>query len=194
MSEPFERTVGIANNILKPLAQLVRENPVPPFEGYEHLYAAAIDRDVAHYLDVAAAMDDESRKVAMFEFGLVPQLFNAFGCAPLCLEFLPSFYTRVDENAVYEFLEAAEEAGVPSDTCSTDRFIIGASVKGELPRNSFFVTSSSPCDGTRIASPPPATAPGSPTRFSRRRSSVPCCSSMLPFATIGKRSGITPVS
>ena len=153
MSEPFERTVAIANNILKPMAQLVRENPVPPFEGYEHLYAAAIDRDVAHYLDVAAAMDDENRKVAMFEFGLVPQLFNAFDCAPLCLEFFPSFYTRVDENAVYEFLEAAEEAGVPSDTCSTDRFIIGASVKGELPRNSFFVTSSSPCDGTRIAYP-----------------------------------------
>jgi benzoyl-CoA reductase/2-hydroxyglutaryl-CoA dehydratase subunit BcrC/BadD/HgdB len=153
MGEPFERTVAIVNNILKPMAQLVRENPVPPFGDYPDLYAAVIEHDIAHYLDIAAAMADETRKVAMFEFGLVPQLFHAFGCAPMCLEFFPAFYTRVDENTVYEFLEAAETAGVPSDTCSTDRFIVGAALCGELPRNSFFVTSSAPCDGTRIAYP-----------------------------------------
>jgi benzoyl-CoA reductase/2-hydroxyglutaryl-CoA dehydratase subunit BcrC/BadD/HgdB len=89
----------------------------------------------------------------MYEFGLVPQLFYAFDCAGLCLEFFPGLHASVDVSIVYEFLEAAEEAGVPSDTCSTDRFIIGATVKGELPSNSFFVTSSSPCDGTRIAYP-----------------------------------------
>ncbi len=153
MGEPFERTVAIANGILKPMAQLVKENPPPPYEGYAHLYAAAVDRDAEHYLDIAAAMAAANRKVAMFEFGLVPQLFYAFECAPLCLEFFPSFYTRVDESAVYEFLDAAEDAGVPSDTCSTDRFIIGATLSGELPSNAFFVTSSSPCDGTRIAYP-----------------------------------------
>jgi benzoyl-CoA reductase/2-hydroxyglutaryl-CoA dehydratase subunit BcrC/BadD/HgdB len=153
MGEPFERTVAIVNNMLKPMAQLIRENPVPPFEDYADLYAAAIEHDIAHYLDIAAAMADENRKVAMFEFGLVPQLFHAFECAPMCLEFFPGFYTRADENTVYEFLEAAETAGVPSDTCSTDRFIVGATLCGELPRNSFFVTSSSPCDGTRIAYP-----------------------------------------
>jgi benzoyl-CoA reductase/2-hydroxyglutaryl-CoA dehydratase subunit BcrC/BadD/HgdB len=98
-------------------------------------------------------MKDESRKVAMYEFGLVPQLFYAFDCAALCLEFFPGFHAGADIRTVYEFLEAAEEAGVPSDTCSTDRFIIGATVKGELPTNAFFVTSSSPCDGTRIAYP-----------------------------------------
>jgi benzoyl-CoA reductase/2-hydroxyglutaryl-CoA dehydratase subunit BcrC/BadD/HgdB len=153
VGEPFERTVAIANGILKPMAQLVKEKPPPEYQDYAHLYAAAVDGDAEHYLDIAAAMAAENRKVAMFEFGLVPQLFYAFECAPLCLEFFPSFYTRVDESAVYEFLDAAEDAGVPSDTCSTDRFIIGATLSGELPTNAFFVTSSSPCDGTRIAYP-----------------------------------------
>jgi benzoyl-CoA reductase/2-hydroxyglutaryl-CoA dehydratase subunit BcrC/BadD/HgdB len=153
MGEPFERTVAIVNGILKPMARLLKENPIPPYEDYADLLAAAMNREAAHYLDVAAAMADENRKVAMFEFGLVPQLFHAFECAPLCLEFFPSFYTRVDESTVYEFLEASEAAGVPSDTCSTDRFIIGATLSGELPSNAFFVTSSSPCDGTRIAYP-----------------------------------------
>jgi benzoyl-CoA reductase/2-hydroxyglutaryl-CoA dehydratase subunit BcrC/BadD/HgdB len=153
MGKPFEKTMHIVNDLLKPMSQFLKENPLPPYEDYAPLMAEAIERNVEHYEDIAAAMEDKNRKVALFEFGLVPQLFYAFDCAPLCLETFPSFVTRVDMNMVYEFLETAEEAGVPSDTCSTDRFIIGAALSGELPVNSFFVTSSSPCDGTRIAYP-----------------------------------------
>jgi benzoyl-CoA reductase/2-hydroxyglutaryl-CoA dehydratase subunit BcrC/BadD/HgdB len=153
MAESFFRTMGIVEGLLKPMAQFWRENPLPPYEDYAALYAAGIENTVEHYQDIAAAMADGNRKVALFEFGLVPQLFVAFDCAPLCLEFYPSFFTRVNMNIVYEFIEAAEEAGIPSDVCSTDRFILGAALKDELPTNSFFVTSSSPCDGTRIAYP-----------------------------------------
>ena len=153
MGEPFERTMAVTNGMLKPMARLMRESPPPPYQDYAHLLAALLDQNVEHYADIAAAMGDPNRKVAMFEFGLVPQLFYAFDCAALCLEMFPGFHTRVDESIVYEFLEAAEEGGVPSDTCSTDRFIVGATLSGELPTNSFFVTSSSPCDGTRIAYP-----------------------------------------
>jgi len=153
MAQPFERTLAIANGMLEPMARLLRADSTPPYGEYGLLGAAAIDRDVAHYRDIAAAMGDPGRKVAMFEFGLVPQLFYAFDCAALCLEFFPGFHSGINISTVYEFLEAAEEAGVPSDTCSTDRFIVGATLSGELPTNSFFVTSSSPCDGTRIAYP-----------------------------------------
>jgi benzoyl-CoA reductase/2-hydroxyglutaryl-CoA dehydratase subunit BcrC/BadD/HgdB len=153
MGEPFARTVALVNGMMKPLVQQFQQGPASPEDEYAPLFAAAIDHDADHYLDIAAAMADPDRRVAMFEFGLVPQIFHAFDCAPLCLEFFPSFYTAADEKVVYEFLEAAEAAGVPSDTCSTDRFIIGATLAGELPTNSFFVTSSAPCDGTRIAYP-----------------------------------------
>ena len=153
MGEPFERTMAITNGTLKPMARLLRATPVPPYQDYAHLLAATLDQNVDHYTDIAAAMGDPNRRVAMFEFGMMPQLFSAFDCAALCLESFPGFYSRSDLTVVYEFLEAAEEAGVPSDTCSTDRFIVGATLSGELPTNSFFVTSSSPCDGTRIAYP-----------------------------------------
>jgi benzoyl-CoA reductase subunit B len=143
----------VANDLMKPMSQFLKVNPLPPFEEYAHLQSAVMDNMVAHYEDVAAAMADPDRKVALFEFGLVPQLFYAFDCAPLCLEFYPGFFAGLNQNVIYEFLEAAEEAGVPSDTCSTDRFIIGAALSDELPTNSFFVTSCSPCDGTRIAYP-----------------------------------------
>ncbi len=153
MGEPFERTMGIVNGILKPMGQSLKESPIPPYQDYAHLGVAMIDRDVEHFQDIAAAMADRDRKVALFEFGMAPQLFHAFDCATLCLEIFPSFFTRVDGKLAHEFLDAAEEAAVPSDTCSNDRFIIGAALLGELPSNSFFVTSSSPCDGTRIAYP-----------------------------------------
>jgi len=153
MGEPFERTMAITNGILKPAAALLRASPAPPYQDYAHLLAAAAEHDVTRYQDIAAAMTDASRKVAMYEFGMLPQLFHAFDCASLCLESFPSFHTGTAIGTVYEFLEAAEEAGVPSDTCSTDRFIVGAMLSGELPSNAFFVTSSSPCDGTRIAYP-----------------------------------------
>jgi len=153
MGEPFRKTIEIVEGLMRPMAQFWMDNPLPPYEEYAHLYAATISNNADQYEDIAAAMNDENRKVALFEFGLVPQLFYSFGCAPLCLEFYPSFFTRVNMNIVYEFIEAAEEAGIPSDVCSTDRFILGAALKGELPKNSFFVTSSSPCDGTRIAYP-----------------------------------------
>jgi len=153
MGEPFERTMGIVNGILKPMGQSLKENPIPPYQDYAHLGVAMIESEVEHYQDIAAAMADRDRKVALFEFGMAPQLFHAFDCATLCLEIFPSFFSRVDGKLAHEFLDAAEEAGVPSDTCSNDRFIIGAALLGELPSNSFFVTSSSPCDGTRVAYP-----------------------------------------
>ena len=153
MGAPFERTMDIVNGVMKPMAQLWKETPIPPYEEYAHLYAEMIANNAEHYEAIASAMADPNRKVALFEFGLVPQLFYAFDCEPLCMEFYPSFFTRVNMNVVYEFIEAAEEAGVPSDVCSTDRFILGAALSGEVPDNSFFVTSSSPCDGTRIAYP-----------------------------------------
>jgi benzoyl-CoA reductase/2-hydroxyglutaryl-CoA dehydratase subunit BcrC/BadD/HgdB len=153
MGEPFERTMGIVNGILEPMGRVLREAPIPPYQDYAHLGTAMVESEIEHQRDVAAAMVDGGRKVALFEFGMTPQLFHAFDCATLCLETFPSFFTRVDGKLAHEFLDAAEGAGVTSDTCSNDRFIIGAALLGELPSNSFFVTSSSPCDGTRVAYP-----------------------------------------
>ncbi len=153
MATNFQRTMEITEQFLKPMIDAFRDDMPAPFEDLGHLFAAATAENVERYEDIAAAMVDKNRKVALFEFGLVPQPFIAFGCAALCLETYPLFFTRTSMDTVYEFIEAAESAGVSSEVCSNDRFVIGAAAKGELPGNSFFVTSSAPCDGTRIAYP-----------------------------------------
>ena len=66
---------------------------------------------------------------------------------------------------MHEFINAAESSGLPSEVCSTDRFLVGAAISGEFPKNSFFVTCSQPCDGTRIAYPAMKKALGVPTLF-----------------------------
>ena len=125
MATNFQRTMEVIDGFLKPMIDAFRDEMPAPFEEFGHLYAAAAAENVDRYEDVAAAMTDENRRVALFEFGLVPQPFLAFGCATLCLETYPFFFTRTDMGTVYEFIEAGESAGISSETCSTDRFIIG---------------------------------------------------------------------
>ena len=146
---PFEKTIELVNGLFKPGIAFFKTRP----GANNALRVAALEEMVGRLEDVAAAMVDPNLKVALFEFGLTPQMFYAFDCAPLCLETYPSVFTSNKKEVVYEFITAAEEAGAPSDVCSTDRFILGAALCGEMPDNSFFVTSSSPCDGTRIAYP-----------------------------------------
>jgi len=152
MGTPFERTMAVTNGLAL-LAQEMRENPPPALEPYRDLVWLMLNDMVVHYEEVAAAMVDPNRKVAMIQFGLMPQLFYAFGCSPLSLEFYPTFFSGLDQSVVHAFLETAEEAGLPPEVCSTDRFIVGAALNNEFPSNSLFATSSCPCDGTRIAYP-----------------------------------------
>jgi benzoyl-CoA reductase/2-hydroxyglutaryl-CoA dehydratase subunit BcrC/BadD/HgdB len=150
MEKPFEKIMEIIDGLLRPSLQLMEasDHELAP------LRAAIMRNRIRHYDDLVAAVSDRSKKVTLLENGLTPQLFYAFDCVPLVMEGFPGLFAAVKKEVIQEFLGIAEEAGMPSDVCSTDRFIIGAALAGELPaENSFFVSGSSPCDGTRIAYP-----------------------------------------
>jgi benzoyl-CoA reductase subunit B len=149
MGQPFERTMELVNGLIKPGAQLLQASQ----DEVARLQGATLGNIVERFEDIAEATENENRKVALYEFGLTPQLFYAFDCAPLCLESYPNLFTGVKKEVLHDFIAAAEEAGAPSDVCSTDRFILGAALRGEFPENAFFVTGSSPCDGTRLVYP-----------------------------------------
>ncbi len=149
MGKPFERTMALVTDILKPRIHFLSAIS----DADTRLVVLAIEDLIARVEHIAEAMNSTRHKVALFEFGLTPQIFYAFDCVPLCLETYPGFFTANMKNVFCDFIEAAEGAGVPSDVCSTDRFIIGAALKDEFPKNAFFVASSAPCDGTRVAYP-----------------------------------------
>ncbi len=141
--------MGICNNIWRPVVGLLNDSGDQP----QKLLDEILLDEVRGFEDIDAAMNDGSRKVAMFENGFLPPIFHAFDCVPFCLEIYATMIAGADVQTVYDFLAAAKEEGLPSDICSTDRFIFGAALRGELPDNAFFVSSTSPCDGTRIVYP-----------------------------------------
>jgi benzoyl-CoA reductase subunit B len=150
MGKPFEKTMELVNELAKPGLKFIEASD----DEFAPLSAALLRSRVQNFEDLARAVTDHNKKVALFEFGLTPQLFYAFDCVPLLMESYPMVFTAVKKDVVHEFLTAAEEAGAPSEVCSTDRFILGAALSGELPsENAFFTTGSSPCDGTRIVYP-----------------------------------------
>jgi len=150
MEKPLKKTMEVLDGLFRPSLQLMEasDHELAP------LRAAMLRNRIDRYDDLVAAVSDKNKKVTLLEYGLLPQLFYAFDCVPLVMEAFPGFFAAAKQEVVQEFLGIAEEAGMPSDVCSTDRFIVGAALAGELPtENSFFVSGSSPCDGTRIAYP-----------------------------------------
>jgi len=161
MGKPFEKTTQMINEYAKPALEFLRALDDEDMK----LQAMRVEGMVERLEDLTAAASNPEKTVALFEFGLTPQLFYAFDCAPLCMETYPMRFTATQKHVVHEFLDAAESSGLPSDVCSTDRFLVGAALSGEFPKNAFFVTCSGPCDGTRIAYPIMQKALDVPTLF-----------------------------
>lgn len=162
MGKPFERTMEMINGVAKPGLELLRASDDADWK----LTALMLDGRIKRLEDVCNAAADPDKTVALYEWGLYPQLFYAFDCQPFSLEGFPGWFSANRKQVVHEFLDAAESSGLPSEVCSTDRFIVGAAVCGELPnKNSFFVSCSQPCDGTRIAYPAMKKALCIPTLF-----------------------------
>ncbi len=161
MGKTFEKTRRLVNEFGKPALEFLRALDDADMK----LQAMRVEGLVTRLEDLTEAANHPEKTIALFEFGLTPQLFYAFDCIPLCLETFPVRFTASQKQVVHEFLDAAESAGLPSDVCSTDRFLVGAALSGEFPKNSFFVTCSGPCDGTRIAYPIMQKALGVPALF-----------------------------
>ena len=149
MQKGFKKTREMVESLAKPALEFLSAIDDPDI----NLQALGVKDSIARMEELFAASEDPGRKVALVEFGLTPQLFYAFDCVPLCLETYPMMFTANNKGVFREFIEKAETSGIPSDVCSTDRFITGAALSGEFPKNAFFVASSAPCDGTRIAYP-----------------------------------------
>lgn len=148
MSNGFKYTREIMNTMFKPGAAFLKAQG-----GSKVLLGEIVEILGAPYEDLLNARDSGDKPIVLFENGIVPQIFYAFDCAPLCLEAQPLIFSQAKADVLYNFLAQAEEAGLPSDVCSTDRFFVGAALSGEYPGDANYITTSMPCDGTRVAYP-----------------------------------------
>jgi len=131
---------------LRPMQQMLQADLLP----HGRLIAGAVDLIVGHYERTFRAMDDRSKKVCWYEFCLTPELLLSMDVHPFLGEVHPSAMTLGTPEVCWEYVDEAEEHGVPSELCVLDKFMYGALLRGEMPRADFIVTATAPCDSSRI--------------------------------------------
>ncbi len=145
--KPFTKLEEILTGVLKPAAATLTENP-PSNGGPLMLETVEImSRNIEEAVDVAR---NRKKKFVWHEFCFTPELFLAFDLYPFLGEIHTSIYARYLQDVIGEFIDAAENAGVPPEVCSMDKVLIGAILSDEIPQPDLIVTTSAPCDSSRI--------------------------------------------
>ncbi len=135
----------------------VEEQFVPMLDGlraealpHGRLLAGGVQLLIDHYRETFRVMDERSRKICWYEFSLTPEIFLAMGVHPFLGESHPATMALGTPEVCWEYVDVAEESGVPTELCVLDKFLLGALLRRELPEADFIVTASAPCDSSRI--------------------------------------------
>ncbi len=104
----------------------------------------AITKEVIDLLEGIFYRQD---RLVLHEDMVPPEILRAMGLSPWMPEVLGILLPMLEPNAMEEYIDAAENEGVPSDICSLPKAVIGITQKGCLPPAKAVVTSNLPCDG-----------------------------------------------
>jgi benzoyl-CoA reductase/2-hydroxyglutaryl-CoA dehydratase subunit BcrC/BadD/HgdB len=86
-------------------------------------------------------------KLVLHEDMVPPEILRAMGLSPWMPELLGIILPMIVPDVMEEYIDAAENVGVPPDVCSLPKAVIGIALKDRLPRARAVVTSNLPCDG-----------------------------------------------
>ncbi len=76
-----------------------------------------------------------------------PELFRAMGLTPFMAELLGIALPMIDPHAVEQYIDQAENYGIPPDVCSLPKSTMGFFLAGEIPPALALISSNLPCDG-----------------------------------------------
>jgi hypothetical protein len=76
-----------------------------------------------------------------------PEILHAMGLMPFMVEMLGIVLPMVDCALGESYLDEAENAGLPADTCTLPRMSLGLALRDHFPPPLAIVSSNSPCDG-----------------------------------------------
>jgi benzoyl-CoA reductase/2-hydroxyglutaryl-CoA dehydratase subunit BcrC/BadD/HgdB len=131
---------------LVPMVEMLRAELLP----HGRLLAGGFELVVSHYRETFRVMDEGGKKLCWYEFCLTPEIFRAMGIHSFLGETHPAVMTLGTPEVCWDYVDTAEQNGVPPEICVLDKFLYGALLRNELPRADFIVTASAPCDSSRI--------------------------------------------
>ncbi|MBI5118690.1 2-hydroxyacyl-CoA dehydratase [Candidatus Poribacteria bacterium] len=147
-SKPFTRLEEILEGFLKPAAMMLGADDTKDAEQQFMLQLLqTLSGNLDEAIDVAR---NRQKKFVWCEFCLTPELFLAFDLYPFIGEIQPAVYSKVRQDFIAEFIDAAENSGIPPEVCSIDKVLVGAILQDEMPTPDLIVTTSAPCDSSRI--------------------------------------------
>ena len=106
----------------KPMLQMLEAKMLP----HGRLLAGAMDLVIGHYEETFHPMDEGHRKLCWYEFCLTPELFLAMAVSPFLGEAHPTLMSLGTPEVCWQYVDRAEQSGMPSDICVLDKFMLGA--------------------------------------------------------------------
>ncbi len=85
-------------------------------------------------------------KVILIEEIMAPEIFLAMGFTPFAVEVPSLLLPVIDPHGLSDYIDKAENYGIPSDICSLLKGSIGMMFEDEIANGQALVTSNSPCD------------------------------------------------
>jgi len=114
---------------------------------YREAISMIIHAVVKEIADLLGGVYYRQDRLVLHEDMVPPEILRAMGLSPWMPEVLGILQPMLVPNAMEEFIDAAENEGVPPDVCSLPKAVIGMALKDMLPPAKAVVTSNLPCDG-----------------------------------------------
>ena len=114
---------------------------------YREATSAVIDSTVGFAIEMLTNTIMEPDRVIIHEDMVPPEIFYAMGLHPWDAELMGIICPIMDGHAMTRYIDAAENEGVPPNTCTLPKITLGMFFKGHQPRGRAIVASNLPCDG-----------------------------------------------
>ncbi|MBI2876652.1 MAG: 2-hydroxyacyl-CoA dehydratase [Candidatus Tectomicrobia bacterium] len=93
---------------------------------------------------------ERDKQIAWFMLAMPSEILLAMGIHPYPSELLVGILPTVKPDGLKEYIQIAEQAGLPSEMCSVDKGTLGLLLSGQLPEPDFIVGANFPCDNIVI--------------------------------------------
>jgi len=101
----------------------------------------------AAMVEMLEALLESPERTVLHEDLIPPEILFGMGLSPWMTELLGVMVPMICPSHMEEFIDVAESAGAPPDTCSLPKSTMGLVLEGQMPKPVAMVTSNMPCDG-----------------------------------------------
>lgn len=89
---------------------------------------------------------EEGRRLVWVHLLMTPEIFRTMDIEVFSADSYGPTMAGMRKEGTAEFIDIAENAGIPTDTCSLIKGEVGGILAGQMPAPSLYVTQSHPCD------------------------------------------------